>query len=61
MADGRSGYAARLRGEESPDTIRQHAVENTREAEAKAAVDGKCHRKQTAVARKRVGKGEKAG
>src|SRR5437762_1377726 len=34
--------------EESPNTIRQHAAENTRAAPTQVGVDGKCHRKDTA-------------
>ena len=44
--------------EESPNTIRQHAVENTRGPAAKVGGHGECHRKQTAGGDS--GKGEKA-
>ncbi len=55
--------APALAGEESPNTTRQHAAEKPRRIAAKAAVDGKCHREQTAMARLHGchGKGEKAG
>src|SRR5205823_10569459 len=35
-------------GEESPNTIRQHAAENTRAPQLQNCGDGKCHRKDTA-------------
>jgi len=35
-------------GEESPNTIRQHAAENTRAPQLKNCGDGKCHREETA-------------
>ncbi len=45
---GRRSPAVRPR-EESPDTTRQQAVENTRAQRAKARGDRQCHRKQTAL------------
>ena len=48
MADDRCRSDA---AEESPNTTRQHAAENTRALLAKAGSDGKCRRKQTAGAR----------
>jgi len=59
-ADDRSGFRKET-GEESPDTLRQSTVENTRDASGKPGADGKCHRKQTASRVKAGGKGEKAG
>jgi len=35
-------------GEESPNTIRQHAAENTRAPQLQNCGDGKCHREDTA-------------
>ena len=35
-------------GEESPNTIRQHAAENTRAPRLQKRGDGKCRRKDTA-------------
>ena len=42
------GKARAFSAEESPNTTRQHAAENTRRRTAQAGRDGKCHRKQTA-------------
>jgi len=47
-ADDRSGIREET-GEESPNTLRQSTVENTRDVSGKPAADGKCHRKQTAL------------
>jgi len=47
------------RVEESPNTTRKHAVENTRESSVKAGGDGKCHRKQTTRGLGFAGSGEK--
>jgi hypothetical protein len=46
MADDRWG--GEILPEESPNTIRQHAAENTRASRSQERGDGKCHREDTA-------------